>query len=104
MALRPFFGRLGLTGILLLWVTGLALWGLRYSFANLGVAYALKLVTATVLLGMILAMSQATAKMAKNGTPPPAWMPKLGMISSPLTFLAVLLAGLGVRVTSPPSP
>lgn len=92
MALRPIFGKLGLTGIALLWITGLALWGLRYGFADLGAAYALKLVTATVLLGMILAMSQVTARMAKGGTPPPAWLPKLGMATSPLTFLAVILA------------
>jgi UPF0716 family protein affecting phage T7 exclusion len=92
MALRPVFGKLGLTGIVLLWVSGLALWFMRYGFANLGVAYALKLVTATALLGMILAMSQATASMMRNGTPPPAWLPKLGMATSPLTFLAVFLA------------
>jgi len=92
MALRPFFGKLGLAGILLLWVSGLALWGLRYDFANLGAAYVLKLVAATALLGMILFMSRATARMARDGTPPPAWMPKLGMMSSPLTFLAVFLA------------
>ncbi|MCG6113769.1 MAG: hypothetical protein MEQ84_01105 [Mesorhizobium sp.] len=92
MALRPFFGKLGLAGILLLWVTGLALWGLRYEFAHLGAAYVLKLVAATALLGMILFMSRATARMARDGTPPPAWMPKLGMMSSPLTFLAVFLA------------
>jgi membrane-bound ClpP family serine protease len=61
MALRPVFGKIGLAGIVLLWVSGLALWFMRYGFANLGAAYALKLVTATVLLGMILAMSQATA-------------------------------------------
>jgi len=92
MALRPVFGRLGLVGISLLWVSGLALWFMRYGLVNLGVAYALKLVTATVLLGMILAMTQATTNMARNDTPPPSWLPKLGMATSPLTFLAVILA------------
>jgi hypothetical protein len=92
MALRPVFGRLGLAGISLLWLSGLGLWSMRYGFANLGVAYALKLVTAAILFGMILAMSQATAQMRREGTPPPAWLPRLGMATSPLTFLAVLLA------------
>lgn len=93
-AIRPIFGKVGLYGIVLLWVTGLALWFIRYGFVNLGVAYALKLVVATVLLGMILGMSQAMAKAIEAGRPPPAWLPKLGMATAPLTLLAVFLAAL----------
>ena len=92
MALRPVFGRFGLAGISLLWLSGLGLWLMRYGLANLGAAFAMKLVTAAILFGMILVMSQATAQMRREGTPPPAWLPRLGMATSPLTFLAVLLA------------
>lgn len=94
-ALRPWFGRLGLAGILLIWVSGLALWMFRYSFADLGGAYSLKLVVALVLLGVILALHQVAGRAAKAGTPPPAWLPKLGMTTPILTLVAM---GLGVWV------
>lgn len=94
-ALRPWFGRLGLAGIVLIWISGLALWMLRYSFADLGPAYSLKLVVALVLLGVILAMTTTMRNAMKSGTPPPAWLAKLGMTTPVLTLIAM---GLGVWV------
>ena len=91
-AMRPFFGRLGLAGIVILWVTGLGLWLFRYDFADLGPAYSLKLVTALVLFGLILAMGTVHGRAMRNGTPPPAWLPKLGMATPVLTLIAVALA------------
>ncbi|MEO3386142.1 hypothetical protein [Mesorhizobium sp. CAU 1741] len=95
MALRPHFATFGLAGIVLIWLSGLALWLLRYDLANLGPAYTLKLVVALVLLGVILAIYQVSRRAAKAGTPPPSWLPKLGMTTPILTLLAM---GLGVWV------
>ena len=94
-ALRPWFGRLGLVGIVLIWISGLALWLFRYAFADLGPVYSLKLVVALVLLGVILALHSIVGRAAKAGTPPPAWLPKLGMTTPILTLIAM---GLGVWV------
>ena len=94
-ALRPKFGKMALTGILLLWVSGLLLWLLRYDLADLGPAYSLKLVVALVLFGVILAITSATRRAAAQGTTPPTWLPKLGMTTPVLTLLAM---GLGVWV------
>lgn len=91
-AMRPFFGRLGLAGIVLLWVTGFGLWLFRYDLADLGPAYSLKLVTALVLFCLILAMGTAHGRAVRNGTPPPGWLPKLGMATPVLTLIAVALA------------
>ena len=94
-ALRPWFGRLGLTGIIVIWISGLALWLFRYAFADLGPVYSLKLVVALVLLGVILALHSIAGRAAKAGTLPPAWVPKLGMTTPVLTLIAM---GLGVWV------
>lgn len=94
-ALRPWFGRLGLAGIILIWISGLALWMFRYAFADLGPAYSLKLVVALVLLGVILALTATMRSATKAGTPPPAWLPKLGMTTPILTLIAM---GLGIWV------
>lgn len=90
-ALRPAFGKLGLAGITLLWVSGLLLWLLRYDLADLGPAYSLKMVVALVLLGIILAMSHVLRRSHRDGVPPPAWLPKLGMTTPVLTLAAMAL-------------
>lgn len=94
-ALRPFFARLGFAGIVLLWISGLMLWLMRYDMADLGTAYAAKLVVALVLFGVILTMNSLFRRAQKTGTPPPAWLPKLGMTTPVLTLVAM---GLGVWV------
>lgn len=94
-ALRPLFGRLGMAGITLLWLSGLLLWMFRYDFSDLGPAYSLKLVTSLVLLGVILALHMTIRRAQKDGVPPPAWLPKLGMTTPVLTLIAM---GLGVWV------
>lgn len=90
-ALRPVFTTLALSGITLLWLSGLGLWLFRYDFTDLGAAYSLKLVTALVLLGVILAINRVNARAARTGTPPPAWLPKLGMTTPVLTLIAMAL-------------
>lgn len=90
-AMRPVFSTMALTGITLLWLSGLGLWMFRYDFVDLGTAYSLKLLTALVLLGVILAINRINARVAKTGTPPPAWLPKLGMTTPVLTLVAMAL-------------
>ncbi len=90
-ALRSVFSTMALTGITLLWLSGLGLWMFRYDFVDLGAAYSLKLLTALVLLGVILAINRINARVAKTGTPPPAWLPKLGMTTPVLTLVAMAL-------------
>lgn len=90
-ALRSVFLTMALTGITLLWLSGLGLWMFRYDFVGLGAAYSVKLLTALVLLGVILAINRINARAAKTGTPPPAWLPKLGMTTPVLTLVAMAL-------------
>lgn len=94
-ALRPRFARLALLGITLLWLSGLGLWILRYDLVDLGSAYSLKLFISFILLGIVLAINIVSARARKNGTPPPAWLPKLGMTTPVLMFSAM---GLGVWI------
>lgn len=90
--LRPMFGRVGLTGIILLWLSGLGLWAHRYDMSHLGPLFDLKMLVALVLLIIILVVTVTLRRSLKAGTPPPAWLPKLGMSTPVLTILAVGLA------------
>lgn len=91
LTLRPHFSKLALAGIVLIWISGLALWLMRYDLADLGPAYSIKLVVALVLLGVVLAIYQTNRRAARAGTPPPAWLPKLGMTTPVLTLIAMAL-------------
>lgn len=91
-ALRPLLGRLGLAGIVLIWLSGLGLWVFRYDMADLGPVYQVKVAVAAVLFGVIVVLGRAGAKAAAAGTPPPRWVPALGMSTPVLTLAAVALA------------
>lgn len=93
--LRPFFIKLALIGIIVLWITGLGLWMMRYDMAQLGRLYDIKMLVAAILLVIVIFMNMTLRRAAKAGTPPPAWLPKLGM-STP--FLTLIAMGLGVWV------
>ncbi|MEO3998406.1 hypothetical protein [Mesorhizobium sp. CAU 1732] len=93
-ALRPHFGRLGLAGIVLIWLSGLGLWLFRYDMMDLGEAYTAKLVISFLLLLVILVLSVAMSRMQGTVTPP-SWMRMLGMTTPILTLAAM---GLGVWV------
>lgn len=91
MAMRPFFARLGLIGVTLIWITGLGLWLMRYDFVDLGGAYSLKLVASLILLGVVIALHRLNRRIAA-GAPAPTWLPKLAMAPPLLTLIAVALA------------
>jgi putative copper export protein len=75
--------------VVLLWLTGLALWMAAYGFRDLGAAFHMKLAAATLLL--MLALYGWTRMMTGN-PPPPALARSLGRGSILLGIAAVLLA------------
>lgn len=91
IALRKNLALAALIGVLLLWVTGLWLWLIDYDGAMLGTAFVLKLVTAALILGILIAARIAMAR-AAPGSPPPAWLRRLGPVSGLLSYVAVALA------------
>lgn len=95
LALRPILPKLGLAGIVLLWLTGLGLWFFRYDLTDLGPAYSTKILVSLILLAVIVTTNLVNRHAAKTGAPLPAWLPKLGMSMPVLTLTAM---GLGVWV------
>lgn len=91
-ALRPQFVRLGLAGIVLLWISGLLLWFFRYDFVDLGPAFHTKLTIAALLLIMIVVLHGVARRFVRQGLPPPAWARAFGMSTPFLTLIAVGLA------------
>lgn len=92
IAMRPVLGMIGLAGILIIWATGLWLYFGVYSGATLGVAFQLKVAVAALMLVFIVATNIAARRAMAARTPPPAWVPKLGMMTGPLALVAVGLA------------
>lgn len=91
IALRKNLALAALVGVLLLWATGLWLWLINYSGAWLGAAFTLKLITAAIILGILIAARIAMVR-AVPGSPPPAWLRRLGPLSGLLSYVAVALA------------
>ena len=91
IALRKNFGLAALVGILLLWATGLWMWLVDFDGAMLGVAFALKIIAAALVLAIIVGARIARAR-TTPGTPPPAFVQRLGPLSGLLAFIAVALA------------
>lgn len=92
VALRPYFSKVGLTGIILIWLTGLALYMMHWTDADLGAGFALKLASAFLLLAAIVTTVVLGARAAAAGTPPPAIVAKLGPASGLLSLITVALA------------
>lgn len=89
--LRPFFSKLGLGAVGLIWITGIALYLMRWSGAPLGIAFYLKLLAAALLFAGVIAINRIL-KSTPAGSPPPAILPKLGQATTALTLIAVALA------------
>lgn len=86
-------GRVGLSAIVLLWLTGIPLMVMTDAMATGGVAFMVKLVLATLVLGLILWMTAIRANASKAHVPPPA--KKLGQIAIVVrlsTIAAIILA------------
>jgi hypothetical protein len=92
LGLRPYFSKIGLTGIILIWFTGIILYAMHWEGADLGTGFALKLLSGFLLLLAVIATTVMGARAAKAGTPPPAIMAKLGPASGILSILTVALA------------
>jgi len=91
IALRKNFALVTLIGVLLLWITGLWMWLDAYGGAVLGVAFALKILAAALILAFLIAARIATARTPAGG-PPPAWLQRFGPVSGLLSYVAVALA------------
>lgn len=91
-ALRPFFAHLALSGIVLLWLTGLWLYFATWRGTDLGSAFHAKLGVAALVLAIILVINLVGRSAAAKSLAPPAWLPKLGLATPVLTLIAVALA------------
>ncbi|ADE39917.1 hypothetical protein [Candidatus Puniceispirillum marinum] len=91
--------RLGLVAIVILWVTGIILTNQIYGSFNLGWAFHLKLLGATILLLVIAFLNFHLAMSAKKGIPPnPKIMNAIPYIAR--TSLAAILIGIAIVTTA----
>ena len=91
--------RLGLVAIVILWVTGIILTNQIYGSFNLGWAFHLKLLGATILLLVIAFLNFHLAMSAKKGTPPnPKIMNAIPYIAR--SSLAAILVGIAIVTTT----
>ena len=89
--------RIGLVAIVLLWVTGFGLAYRIYGGMNLGLAFNIKLLGATGLLGVVIFMNIYPQAMAKKGQ---ALNPKLMKILPMVARSALVLVLVGIAVTT----
>ena len=91
--------RLGLVAIIILWVTGVPLTYQIYGSFNLGWAFHLKLLGATILLGTITFLNFHLTLQARSGNPP---NPKVMKLVPPVshTSLILVLFGIAILTTS----
>lgn len=65
------FGAYGVMAIAILWITGIALFLLKYDMAALGGWFLIKLVFVVILTGLVISVRTMGAKAIKDGVPPP---------------------------------
>ena len=87
--------RLGLFAVILLWITGLGLTHLVYSGFDMGWAFHMKLLGATILLATILFLNIHLTSRGKLGLPPDASVVK---IISMVSRGALVLIFLGIAI------
>ena len=93
VSVLKLFKTFGIVAIVLLWLTGLLLAWIEYGTLALGFAFYVKLVAATVLVGLIFGSASLAAKARGAGVPPDASvMEKLGKASALMSFVAVVCA------------
>lgn len=90
------FGAYGVMAVALLWVTGIALFLLKYDLAALGGWFLAKMLFVVILTGLVISVRTMGAKAIKAGTPPPVEQIKpmtMGMLGAAvLTVVAAVLA------------
>lgn len=91
--------RLGLVAIIILWVTGVLLTYQVYASFDLGWAFHMKLLGATVLLGTITFLNLHLTARARSGNPP---NPKVMKLVPPIAraSLVIVLFGIAILTTS----
>ena len=87
--------RLGLTAIIILWVTGVPLTYQVYGSFDLGWAFHLKLLGATVLLGAVAFLNLHLTAQARCGNPP---NPKVMKLVPPVARSSLVLVLLGIAI------
>ncbi|MGB0816929.1 MAG: hypothetical protein ACPGR6_07350 [Candidatus Puniceispirillaceae bacterium] len=91
--------RIGMAAIILLWGTGIALTYLVYASFDLGWAFHIKLLGASLLLLVLAGLNIHLNRSAKAGTPPnPAFMKAVPMISR--GALVLVLIGVAILTSS----
>lgn len=90
-AIKPIFGIFGLSGVSLLWITGLIMTP-NVDPALLGALFYVKLLVAATMLGISVFLMTITKRAAKAGTPPPSYVEALGRSSGVMAIIAVALA------------
>ena len=87
--------RLGLAAIVFLWITGILLTHQIYGSFSLGWAFHIKLLGATVLLGVVSFLNFHLSNSAKHGNPPD---PKVMKIVPPVARMSLVIVLIGVAV------
>lgn len=90
-AIKPIFGIFALSGISLLWITGLIM-TLKVDTGFLGALFYLKLLVAAAMMAISVFLTVVAKKSAKAGVPPPSYLEMVGRTSGLLAIVAVALA------------
>ncbi|UPH72091.1 hypothetical protein LGT41_0004515 [Abyssibius alkaniclasticus] len=93
MPLRPKLANLGLLGIVLLWISGLGMAFMVGSYGLSGLWFGLKMLAAAGVLALAI-FGFVMRRRAAAGQAVPAYALKIGILASPLSVLAVILAVL----------
>lgn len=82
-----------LVAILLLWITGIAMWRMAYAGADLGPFFIAKLVAATTIFGISIWLNILSARAARTGKPAnPGRVKRLGMGARWLFVFTIITA------------
>jgi len=90
-AIKPIFGIISLSGISLLWITGLIMTPTADP-TLLGAMFYVKMLVAATMLAISLFLMFIAKKSAKAGVPPPAYFDMVGRTAGLLAIVAVALA------------
>ena len=92
LMMRGALGKVGLTGITLLWITGGLMAAERYGGEALGTAYTIKLIAAAGVFVAVVANVTLGIRAAKGNPPPPHLPPLIGNTAGTLAVVAVVCA------------